>query len=51
MCHAFDQDAKDGHDLLVGLSSGDGNVFDMKLHLSFDWKFKLFKFFFFCVSL
>uniref|UniRef100_A0A7N0VCD4 Uncharacterized protein n=1 Tax=Kalanchoe fedtschenkoi TaxID=63787 RepID=A0A7N0VCD4_KALFE len=23
-CHAFDGDAKDGHDLLIGLSSGDG---------------------------
>ncbi|CAL0326803.1 unnamed protein product [Lupinus luteus] len=23
VCHAFDQDAKDGHDLLIGLSSGD----------------------------
>lgn len=23
VCHAFDQDAKDGHDLLVGLNSGD----------------------------
>ena len=21
MCHAFDQDAKDGHDLLIGLNS------------------------------
>ena len=26
MCHAFDPDAKDGHDLLIGLNSGDGNV-------------------------
>ncbi|KAH0911991.1 hypothetical protein HID58_035312 [Brassica napus] len=24
MCHAFDPDAKDGHDLLIGLNSGDG---------------------------
>ncbi|KHG07590.1 creC [Gossypium arboreum] len=23
ICHAFDQDAKDGHDLLIGLNSGD----------------------------
>lgn len=23
VCHAFDQDVKDGHDLLIGLSSGD----------------------------
>lgn len=23
VCHAFDQDAKDGHDLIIGLSSGD----------------------------
>lgn len=23
VCHAFDQDAKDGHDLLIGLNSGD----------------------------
>ncbi|KAG6744099.1 hypothetical protein POTOM_052808 [Populus tomentosa] len=26
VCHAFDQDAKDGHDLLIGLSSGDGKI-------------------------
>jgi len=26
VCHAFDQDAKDGHDFLVGLSSGDGKI-------------------------
>ncbi|CAK7343014.1 unnamed protein product [Dovyalis caffra] len=26
VCHAFDQDAKDGHDLLIGLSSGDGVI-------------------------
>ncbi|MBA0767908.1 hypothetical protein Gotri_016755 [Gossypium trilobum] len=25
VCHAFDQDAKEGHDLLIGLNSGDGN--------------------------
>lgn len=25
ICHAFDPDAKDGHDLLIGLNSGDGN--------------------------
>lgn len=24
MCHAFDQEAKDGHDLVIGLSTGDG---------------------------
>lgn len=24
LCHAFDPDAKDGHDLLIGLTSGDG---------------------------
>jgi len=24
VCQAFDQDAKDGHDLLIGLNSGDG---------------------------
>lgn len=24
LCHAFDPDAKDGHDLLIGLNSGDG---------------------------
>lgn len=24
VCHAFDSEAKDGHDLLVGMSSGDG---------------------------
>ena len=23
-CHAFDPDAKDGHDLIIGLNSGDG---------------------------
>lgn len=26
VCHAFDQDAKDGHDLVIGLNSGDGKV-------------------------
>ncbi|PPR99757.1 hypothetical protein GOBAR_AA20902 [Gossypium barbadense] len=26
ICHAFDQDAKDGHDLLIGLNSGDYSV-------------------------
>ncbi|KAH0928648.1 hypothetical protein HID58_014375 [Brassica napus] len=26
MCHAFDLDAKDGHDLLIGLNSGDGKL-------------------------
>lgn len=26
MCHAFDPDAKDGHDLLIGLNSGDGKL-------------------------
>lgn len=25
VCHAFDSEAKDGHDLLVGLNSGDGD--------------------------
>ncbi|KAL9228034.1 hypothetical protein vseg_003652 [Gypsophila vaccaria] len=29
ICHAFDPDAKDGHDLLIGLSSGD--VYSMSL--------------------
>lgn len=24
ICHAFDAEAKDGHDLLIGLNSGDG---------------------------
>lgn len=24
VCHAFDSDVKDGHDLLIGLQSGDG---------------------------
>lgn len=24
ICHAFDPEAKDGHDLLIGLNSGDG---------------------------
>lgn len=26
VCHAFDSNAKDGHDLLIGLSTGDGTV-------------------------
>lgn len=30
VCHAFDQDAKDGHDLLVGLTSGDGKKHSLK---------------------
>jgi hypothetical protein len=24
VCHAFDPDAKDGHDLLIGMNTGDG---------------------------
>ncbi|KAK2972139.1 hypothetical protein RJ640_007200 [Escallonia rubra] len=28
VCHAFDMDAKDGHDLLIGFNSGDGSKFD-----------------------
>ena len=24
VCHAFDSEAKDGHDLLIGMSTGDG---------------------------
>lgn len=24
VCHAFDSESKDGHDLLIGLNSGDG---------------------------
>lgn len=27
VCHAFDSEAKDGHDLLIGLSSGDSKNF------------------------
>lgn len=27
LCHAFDPDTKDGHDLLIGLNSGDGKYF------------------------
>lgn len=27
VCHAFDSEAKDGHDLLIGLSSGDSKSF------------------------
>lgn len=27
ICHAFDPEAKDGHDLLIGLYSGDGKSF------------------------
>ncbi|GAB2270447.1 hypothetical protein Dimus_005344 [Dionaea muscipula] len=27
VCHAFDPEAKDGHDLLIGLNSGDGNIY------------------------
>lgn len=26
VCHAFDPEAKDGHDLLIGLNSGDGII-------------------------
>ncbi|KAL3628528.1 hypothetical protein CASFOL_027574 [Castilleja foliolosa] len=29
VCHAYDLDAKDGHDLLIGLNSGDGNNYKM----------------------
>lgn len=39
MCHTFDQDAKDGHDLVIGLNSGDGNIFNLKvLNLKVHWK-------------
>ena len=31
VCHAFDPDAKDGHDLLIGLHSGDGDFFFLYL--------------------
>lgn len=24
VCHAFDSESKDGHDLIIGLNSGDG---------------------------
>ena len=24
VCHAFDPEAKDGHDLLIGMNTGDG---------------------------
>ena len=43
MCHAFDQDAKDGHDLLIGLSSGDGKILTQGwiAFLFLYWKFKL----------
>ena len=27
ICHSFDPEAKDGHDLLIGLNSGDGRCF------------------------
>ena len=43
VCHAFDQDAKDGHDLIIGLNSGDGIYlleYDFKICL---WDFKISK--------
>ena len=27
VCHAFDPDAKDGHDLLIAFVTGDGKIF------------------------
>lgn len=38
VCHAFDQDAKDGHDLIIGLNSGDGTNFllDYEVYLVFE---------------
>jgi hypothetical protein len=27
VCHQFDDDAKDGNDLLIGLSTGDGELY------------------------
>ncbi|KAG4996165.1 hypothetical protein JHK85_027604 [Glycine max] len=27
-CHAFDQDSKDGHDLIIGLNTGDGHCME-----------------------
>lgn len=44
MCHAFDQDAKDGHDLLIGLNSGDGNILTWIWLTSLIGEVKLFKF-------
>ena len=31
--HAFDPDAKDGHDLLIGLNCGDGILFSVVFYL------------------
>lgn len=31
VCHAFDQDAKEGHDLVIGLSTGDGIFLHLEL--------------------
>lgn len=38
VCHAFDQDAKDGHDLIIGLNSGDGTkiLLDYEVNLVFE---------------
>ncbi|GMN21713.1 hypothetical protein TIFTF001_047313 [Ficus carica] len=38
VCHAFDQDAKDGHDLIIGLSSGDGTL-PLSLELDCDFQY------------
>lgn len=40
VCHAFDQDAKDGHDLIIGLNSGDGTNFCKTMNLILSLKFK-----------
>lgn len=34
VCHAFDSDAKDGHDLVIGVSTGDGGFTSLIYYLS-----------------
>ena len=35
VCHAFDSEAKDGHDLLIGLNTGDGKYLFVYIYTHF----------------
>ena len=39
VCHAFDPDAKDGHDLLIAFVTGDGKIL---LYLKFEIQMSIF---------
>ncbi|KAG6502944.1 hypothetical protein ZIOFF_035233 [Zingiber officinale] len=41
VCHAFDSEAKDGHDLLIGLHSGDGQLTSFLSNLKLEFTLSL----------